>query len=192
MTKNKGQTQLVNWTNASDTVSVGANGGWSDTMLNLFTELETLSGADGLKPKVSMIRLHFRIYGTLNETDVFCAVPCIVQTNGTWTDTTNLTGRGVQTLLDSSVDDVFGYHAGTFHLSRKMPAVAATGHATGMEFSMTLPRHLLNILNKETETERLQALHVGVVGSGTANTTLQLHLYAELHYVLERVRTLLR
>jgi hypothetical protein len=121
----------------------------------------------------------------------------VVQTTGTWTDTVDINQYIIDKILDSCIDDVFGYQLlGDKSVSRRVPTNAATS-ATGLEFAVQrcveIPGNLLQILNKESETERLQSLFFGVVGNAiTASQVIHLKWFTEIHFVGVAKKIILR
>jgi hypothetical protein len=169
--------------NSSDTGAV-------DSIQNLHSVVEAISGADGVQITVSGMTFHFRLE---SESGYFACLPVIVQTIGSFSDSANLSSNRVSQLLDSAIDDVFGYHPllPSFKAARKMPNVTNNGYA--LEFSVQLPQHLRNLLNKETETERLQNLYLGMVyQTETSTFVLDARTWIEVRYSEKRKKIVIR
>lgn len=137
--------------------------GFTENLVNLHSMIEAISGADGVQIQVSAMRIHIRLYIESEVQDAFCIIPVIVQTVGTWTSTADLANNTIRQMLDSCIGDVLGYTPlGSLRVSKLLPT--HDSHISGMEFTLSIPQHILQLLNKETESERLQHLLVGLVG----------------------------
>lgn len=176
-----------------DTIAITSDVGFTVEIVNLHTTIEAISGADGKQIQVSDIRIHLRIYSEEELNLPYCILPVIVQTAGTWGANFDLALNTVRQLLDNSIDDVLGYYAlGSFRVSKHMPSFDS--HIKGIEITISIPQHILQLLNKETETERLQSLLVGVVGKAgsVAAQNIELTAYTEIFYTERRKNIVIR
>jgi hypothetical protein len=155
---------------------------------------ELLTGADGQKAKILAVNVTHRCYSEEN----FAIMPLIIQTAGTITDSVAIAQPTQDVGLDSAIDDVFGYQPLSKFLrtSRRVPtrdAQAAAGTEHALQFAYTIPGNILQILNKELETERLQDLYVVLHGFHFANSqTINIHTNIELLFVNIRKNVNLR
>ncbi len=184
---------LTAWGTCTDSVSPGANGGFGDLQFNLNTEVETLTSSisEGMVAHVTSLTFDVQFYNNDDETVQGVIIPVIVQTAGTFTDTVNLTYRTVEGVIDGCCDDEHGQYAFPMVSIVKEPAVAVAGFAAGARCRVRMPQHLLDILNSETQTEKLQSLIFAVVGSTTINKTFNIRTHYELKYTLVK-RSILR
>lgn len=174
----------------SDTVTMGAAGAgkaFADNLYNLHDQLEAILAADGQKAKCSRIVAHFRV----TSESVFSVAPIIVQTAGNFTDTVDLASGIVDVNLDSCIDDVFGYllQGNILPVARRIPSsdsTAASGQEMGREFAYQVPGHIIQLLNKEVETEKLQNLFLGLYGVAAGNNQL---IYIEIDLLIEFIGT---
>lgn len=170
-----------------NTIAAGANRGFGNSLINLNTLMESLV-ADGKVSKVFNLRFHIRALGQTAECS-FALIPLIVQTNGTFTDTVNLSNREISAVLDQCIDDEFGLQKiGDFRVSKVIPIAddAAGGGVKrlfGSEFTVQVPRNIVNLLNKETSTERLQSLHFAIVGSTNPTQSISVETFYEVTFV---------
>lgn len=135
--------------------------GFVEVIQNLHTLIETISGSDGVQIHVSGITIIIRLREDSDEPFVY--LPVVVQTVGSFASQVNLVQDRVEEMIDVATDDVFGYHPlGNIRGSRSSPNIGT--NAQKSEITLQLPQHLLALLNKETETERLQNLHLALVG----------------------------
>jgi hypothetical protein len=143
---------------------------FAENLEALHNLIEGILSVDGYKPKVSSIKIHLRMYSE----QVFSIQPIVVQTAGTFSDTVDNANSVVETLLNDAIDDVFGYQRiGNVSTAKRVPtsdASSSSGTELGIQRTVEIPGNILGILNKEVETERLQALYFGFVGIMTANT----------------------
>jgi hypothetical protein len=151
-------------------------------------DLDSLGSDDGQTPKISKIRISVRVALATADTPGII-FPVIVQTAGTWADTIDLAvSKTVTELLADSINDVFGVQVFQGNVGRMLPD-GSYGH----EFTIEVPGNILQILNKEAETERLQNLHFGLVGlAQTSTDVMNIRMVAEYHYELVRKSVILR
>jgi hypothetical protein len=168
----------------AESVTPGANLGFVEVVDNMHSTLEALGGTDGKSPYVKSITFHVRAYSGSGDS-TFILIPVVVQTAGTFVDTANLTARQIHELLNSACDDVLGYQVlGVPHVARKVPDDAINAYHWGCEFAVRIPGNLLNVLNKELETERLQDLYFALVGVPNSGAN---DLYIETWYTFEYI-----
>jgi hypothetical protein len=187
------QPRLTYIDKGQDTIAPGANLGFYEEFQDLHSLAETIGGTDGKTIYVHAIELHIRVYSGDGDS-TFVITPVVVQTAGNLVDTANLAARSVHELLNGACDDVLGYQVlGPSSVARKIPDDATNAYHWGVEITRQVPGNLLQILNKEVETERLQSLHVGLVGvpqTGTSNLLVEYFLL--LHYTERRKKVQLR
>lgn len=168
--------------NPGKTIIQSTDSGFVENMNSLYSILETLiSTTDGIKPHVKRIRFFIRAHVSTSDAP-FLGQLVVVQTNGTFTDSVNLSGREISTILDSAIDDDFGFQ---FIGEPKVSVVKNVSDDGGLELhylyevQVDIPQNLINLLNKETHTERLQDLYMALVGvtSGTSDVILLKHFY---------------
>lgn len=152
---------------------------------SLHQVIESIRAGDGIKLKVSKIDIHIRMYGS-GGNNPFTVTPCFVQTAGVVTENDDVDALIVGEVLDVCIDDVFGFVQQQTRCSRRVRG-STTAIQQGVEFTLSVPPHLVNLLNKETETERLQDLHAVVIGHrNTANDVIDVQTITEVHYTEER------
>jgi hypothetical protein len=151
--------------------AAGAGEAFVEKLNNLYDVLEGILALDGAKPRVSMIRLTVQA----KSESFFALLPVIIQTAGTITDTVDIDVDQIEDKsINPCIDDVFGYKnlSNFFKTSRRAPSEDSTA-ATGLEyvcqFSTMIPGNFIQILNKETETERLQDLYQVLYGFCSEN-----------------------
>jgi hypothetical protein len=118
----------------------------------------------------------------------------VVQTAGTWTDNPNNVSRIIAEMLDTDIDDVFGFQKlrGQMVSKRMRTDAGGSGAVQGMEFTLNIPSNLLLLLNKETETERLQNLYLGCVGLGDVGDVVGFRVFDEIEYTEQRKNITIR
>jgi hypothetical protein len=183
--KNKSATALK-WIKLQySTVTPGANKGFVGQIQNLSDELESLAVTDAYKVRVTKISLDIIAY---------CDTPfyhqfCVVQTNdvGFSGTTVNLANETVHTLLDNAIDTDFGiYHLGNARVSVPIPHNSGGGAMMfGCRYRVDIPQHIIQLLNKEASTEKLQYLMTAFAGVAySAANTISLFHGIELHYTI--------
>jgi hypothetical protein len=154
-----------------DTVTPGANLGFAENFSSL-SGLPDILLEDGKRAYLKRIRFFLRC----ESTGPFGIIPVAVQTAGTFADTANLADQEVQDLLDGAIDDTFGFEPlADFFVAKRM-APDANNMDWVVERSFEVPRHLLNLKNKEGETERLQEIYLGVVGQTRTNVDITFYI----------------
>jgi hypothetical protein len=124
--------------------------------------------------------------------------PIIVQTAGTFTDTVALGPLySNAAILDACIDDVFGYNRITQRalVGKRMPpdvGHAAPAYIFAAETTIDLPAHVRELLNKETETERLQTLYLGLTGQGVNGDTLNVYCVIDILYTEQKKSIVIR
>jgi hypothetical protein len=116
---------------------------------------------------------------------IFTAQPILVQTAGTFTDTVDINDYNLDAVLDAAVNDVFGYQP----LSQpKIGKLVPAGDIAlyGLYFTIQMPQHLIQIINKSVETERLQEFYIGLIGSASGTDSYSYDCYMEVEYVASR------
>jgi hypothetical protein len=177
---------------ANETISLTSDNGFARSVGSLHDIIEGIRSGDGLHMLCKQILFHVRIDSVLP----YWVLPVVVQTAGTFTDSVNLASHVIAELLDSAIDDVFGYQrlSPTGKVGRRSPVDDGSSEPTYcVEFTITLPANVLQTLNKETETERLQDLILGLVGfSNSTSQQINAKLYVEVHYIEKQRNIVLR
>jgi hypothetical protein len=179
----------------ADSIATGANTGFAENPLenSLQAICAGLASVDGNRINVSSFRIKLSLY-CAGASKSFGIQPVIVQTAGTFSDINNLVGRTVSALLADAIDDIFGYDLlGNVRFSKIAPSGDGTvaGSMEIIETTITLPAKVLNILNKESESERLQDLYLGYVGIGDTLTLTVKTVYA-IEYTEVRQKIMIR
>lgn len=147
---------------------------------DLTTILEGLS-TDGVKPIVKKIRFLMHAYSTTaTNHPVICYG--IVQTAGTITDTVNLNEENaISTNLASCIDDEFGFQLVNQPKGSKLAPNDGATHTMEIIQNLDVPQNVINLLNKEVNTERLQGLNLVAYGVQlqTGTTVLRPTMYIE-------------
>jgi hypothetical protein len=170
----------------SDSFDPGAGEGFVEMCEDLHTLIEGIVSGDGIHIKVSSINIHLRA----SATNFFTFVPVLVQTTGTLADTLNRSERTVASLIDAACDDVFGYdRIGPLRRARLEPA---TSTLMAIQCSIAIPNKALQLLNKETETERLQDLYYAIVGVANNGETVSYSTIVEVNYIEQRRNLVIR
>lgn len=160
----------------------------SDSIVDLHTNLEALRAEDGGQVKVLSIRTTYTCYGDAAG-DSFAILPIVVQTAGTWTDNVDVNTRRVSEVLADAIDDVFGYQS-------LAPNCAAGRYlASGVfvaRISTPVPQNILQILNRELESEKLQSLYTGLVIASHDVTVVTIKAVTEIKYIETRKQIIMR
>jgi hypothetical protein len=167
--------------------SMTSDKGFANNIINLHDLIEGIKSADGIQIRVQSITIDLRLYG--NDGDpAWVFQPLIVQTVGTWTDTVNLAQRVIDEILDQAIDDVFGYQPiGEPRTTRRVFPLGGNTTQQGSEIRIQVPMNIISLLNKETETERLQNLLFGIVGVMNGTTDVYTLYYTiTVRYTEER------
>jgi hypothetical protein len=164
------KTWLTEWSDSVTMGAAGANKGFADDLQNLHSLMDSIAADDGVRPHASRIRYQILV----TSPSPFWAQLIALQTNGNITDVVDIVPSTLDDLIEPMTDDVFGYQKLTeSKLSIKSPTLAAgTVHAVNnfcCRLVGNLPGNLLQLLNKETETERLQTLSLALVGKAYTN-----------------------
>lgn len=172
----------------------GATKHYCENVIDLHSLIESILAADGQKAKALTIILALRAYSESS----FTLMPFVVQTAGTFTDTIALTS-GIQDVnLALCIDDVFGFQnlAVVPKIARRVPSQdgsAAGGLEYAVECSIQIPGNLLQLLNKEVETERLQLMLFGISGVFKDDAqTIAVAIYASIDFIGIRKSVILR
>jgi hypothetical protein len=91
-------------------------------------------------------------------------------------------------MVDAACDDVFGYTLiDDSRTSRRLRGPYDGASVKGGEFRINIPQHLVQLLNKETETERLQDLYLAIVGiMNTAGDSVHIDAFWTIRFHEER------
>ena len=176
----------------ADTVTnVAADKWFTENLLSLSTIMESIAALDGAKAQVKSIRINIRMYSG----SVFGIVPLIVQTAGAFTDNNNIAFSTISS-IDDQIDDIFGFQIlREFQMSRRVPTsdpTVDTGNTNAIETTLILPQNIVQILNKESETERLQDLYLGFVGWSLEAKQTLVYSISDFKYNVVAKRIILR
>jgi hypothetical protein len=157
---------------------------FADNEISLHAAVEGIRSGDGIHIKVKTFTINIHIYQTVSL-DPMIIYPVVVQTAGIFSDSSAIDAEVVDEILDPQIDDVFGYQI----LQRRITKRVRNGTAVqqGLEIRLQLPTNIVQLLNKETETERLQNLYFGIIGyryDPTDTATIQVSY--EIDYIEER------
>lgn len=170
-----------------DTIVPGANLGFGDELVDLTDIPENFLGSDTIHPIIKGMKAFFRISSTNDLAKHFSVWPVIVQTAGTFTDTVNSEEREVASIVNGCVDDEFGLlPCGGNRMSKLIAMSDDSGlnFTTVIETQFDIPRNIINLLNKEVNTERLQKLKLALVGVGeSATQTLYFSGHIAITYI---------
>jgi hypothetical protein len=161
-------------------IAPGANGGFVYRTLAsaLHTVLDSLTATDGRRSKAKSIRISILAYST----GQFIMTGGIVQTAGAFADTTNSTGRTFESLLDAAIDDTFGYRKITQTKQGVPWDVEAGNELFRLELTYDIPGDIIALLNKETDTERLQSIIPADLGIGVDGKTIIVNAFITIAY----------
>lgn len=171
------------------TITPGANLGYVEPGVDLSSLLETLAEQDGQKAHIVAINDFIQSKSVTSH----ALSPVTVQTAGNFAATGNLADRVIQDLLNQAIDDEFGFQASNLIISKLAPSSQAAGtdvYASNRLFKIS--NLVLNILNKEVSTERLQSIWTGVVGTSTVNQPIYFIEYIEVIYYLTAKNIVMR
>jgi hypothetical protein len=181
----------------ADSVVMGASSAGNnfvDGVKNLHVLIEDIeSSVDGQTINVHAIRAHVRCVSQY----YFGLQPIVVQTDGTITDTEDISANQHEYILGQVISDYFGYRClMPYKMSKKVPDISTSGIPgnTALEFTVEIPRFLINqIINKEVESERLQNLNFLLLGKSTANSqTITTKVIFEVEFSLVRKDIIIR
>jgi hypothetical protein len=175
----------------TETATQTAQDGALEMSVNLHTLIEAIRNVDGIHMNVRNITIHRRYYSVKQ----FCCVGIAVQTVGNLVDTVDIAQTVVDEIINQACDDVFGYQVlAPFMAAKRVPIDSDdSDFQFGIESTIRLPQNLLQILNKETESERLQDLfYAEVFRTEDITTVLQLYTWIAIEYVEQRRTVVLR
>ena len=169
-----------------------ASGG-AEQAIDLSAVIDSMSGSEQGKVRIKKIRIGLR---HVSE-EYFAAQLVVVQTAGTWSQVLDQ-ATYVDTILDAAISDVYGSKLiGPFQLAKRTPVNDTTVGVQTMTFAVEstreLPQHLVQLLNKEAESERLQNLLVGsIFVAGQGASQINSTYFFEIDYELTRKNIVLR
>ena len=136
-------------------------------LANLSSKFAAIATATAGFPNVKKMTLRIRCFrNNPANTSLWAVIPVIVQTDGTFTSTTDLATSEINSALDSAINDVFGFQK--LQNVRVCKVINVTddggvGWNQEVQINMDLPRNILNLLNKQNQTERLQDIYLGLL-----------------------------
>ena len=174
---------------AGSTKAFGANkGAIVYGSIDFHTLIEGL-GADGRKASASQVRIAIRCW-TSEENGVFSILPIIVQTsNGSISDSLNLSQRDVDEMLDQAITDEFGIRpCGKYRTSKKKNLMITTSPTTDVletvELEVVLNKKELALLKKECYSERLQDLYLAFAVISSFSGNIYFDVFVQIDYQL--------
>lgn len=176
----------------SETVTMGAAGNgkfWCENLNDLHTLVEGILSTDGYRPLVKSLRIHLQVFSQYP----FEIQPLFVQTAGTFTDTVDIATGVTEAIVNSAIDDVYSIQkTGTMNMALKMPGEGG-GYSFCFKRTIDIPANILQLLNKEIETERLQDLYSALVGTCRSNNqAYTIEVLTEINYTTVSKKIVLR
>jgi hypothetical protein len=168
------------WAQAYTTqITPGANLGFFEKCESLSGVMDTLAAAEGAK----CIATKIRIVITSVSAEQHTCQPVVVQTAGNCVDTANLAVREIHSFVDAACDDDFGtLKIGNYHLSRPF-AEDASYYYSIPQIQFELPQSLVRKLNSQVQTERLQNIYLGFVGTALTNVSITFTFVISVDYI---------
>lgn len=148
---------------------------WKACGQSLVTSLDQLRSSEG----ESIDLRQFKVTGSMQSRLPFSVSWYIVQTIGTVTPGVYATSSKVNDLLDSAISDDFGFFCIQKSKHARFIGYYYDGSVTngmyGYEYTITLPKNIINILKKTQSTERMQILYlVCVIQMGSYSGSLNI------------------
>lgn len=173
-------------------LSLTGNLGTGYVLVNEEADLSSL--ADGMlsdsRPLIKDWKIHYQINSD-NGPSPKALLFLVVQTAGNITSAVQIAlNNYLVTILGNQIDDVFGFQV-IRQLSFTAPFPESADRRQIRQFTITLPQNILNLINKEVETERLQDLHLVCVGWywGAVTDDLTMYKIHEIDYI-EKARSI--
>ena len=181
MVKQQQKTKIFS---SSDTIAMGtADRKFSESLFDLQADVLEAISSDGVKPHVSSMEVILRLEEQVAGSKKFAIQPVVVQSAGTFTDTVDQNVSTIDEALDAAIDDEFGYQKiGSIRNSKIHPFSGLDQ----IETKVQIPRNLINLLNKEVSTERLQSLILGIVGHAEITGTIVCTWIGVVNYIETR------
>jgi hypothetical protein len=158
---------------AKETITLASGNYFSHQLGATLTAIAEGINNEGMKALIKNIKVYL-VAKCTTEDEFFFIQPLVVQTAGTFTDTDDQTIQdSISEQLDPCIDDEFGYQKiGNLRRAKllKSGTAADVSSRYKIESQFDIPRNVVNLLNKEQSTERLQNLILGITG-GCINTT---------------------
>jgi hypothetical protein len=170
------------FTASSETLTLGTANRWGiHNVINLSTLLDGLS-LDGERTIAKRIRL--RLFTYCGQLIPIRQLAVCIQTAGTVTDTVDIVGnQNLSDILNEAIDDVFGYYSLTELKDGKVfPNGTSANPMSIISYVVDIPNHLVGLLNKETETERLQELYFALATFNESTTSAITRIMVEVDY----------
>lgn len=174
---------------AQDTITMtAADRRFAENIVDLSALMETIASNDGQMPHVNKMKFWIDILVQPSSgVQHAIARPCVVQTAGTFTDVVDRADFNVQSILAAAIDDEYGFQwIQDSKISRLVTMTDDTGveYHKHMRFTIDLPKNIINLLNREVSTERLQELKLALVGACiSANAVLTVNTFYWVDYV---------
>lgn len=131
---------------------------------SLHAQIEDLEAEEGILAKVKNWKVDAVIRHVVPTafTTVCTVWAMAVQTAGTITEATDLSGPLFDDILDGQVDDVFAWRLLGKSATGRLCTVVADNSSLVAEarLSFNIPSDILALLHKEAETERLQSIYL--------------------------------
>jgi hypothetical protein len=187
--KNKKSFSLRHISIHTVTITPGVNLGFAEPGIDLSALAETLAEQDGQKARILEVVDHIQTKSVGSH----MLAPCFVQTAGNFAAVTNSADRLVQDLINSAVDDEFGVQVEPTMVSILAPSSQAAGtDVYSTDRTLRANQNVLNILNKEVSTEKLQSIWTGTSGVSTVNQPIYWIEFLTVIYVLTAKNIVLR
>lgn len=184
-----GKDSKIRWLEklTSDTVTCATAPGFFELFEGLTDKIETDLISEGRAVKISRWRYFLRlVFTTDNEPGI--VQPVIVQTAGNLADTVNLSSHSVVDIVDAACDDEFGIQ---MIAEPKVATLKNVSIDSGikryyiLEMQFDVPQNIIQLLNKEQQSELTQKLYIGLAGLFSANVaTLTLEGFEFIDYII--------
>lgn len=173
-----------NWTVETTASITSTSGkGWVENVKALHDLIESFT-TDSERPVIKRLEFHIKMFNTTSNVP-FGFVPVVVQAAGNFSSQVNLTnGNSFGENLNTCCDDVFGYQKiGEPSVGRITNFLASTFEKHYfVNRKIVIPQNIINLLNKEINSERLQTLYLGLCGwieNTSASLQLEVTSYCE-------------
>lgn len=157
-------------------VNANADRAFLTHVIDLSTAWEGLTGDEGVLALVKRLVVDHRLTSGDGWSKAFFAAGfwLVIQTAGTLTEGNDINSLEIPDAIDPQCNDVFGYEIISKTIIPVIRYCEADDAAVAeARITFQLPQKYLAMLNRESETERLQDLYLALVGfTKQANTAL--------------------
>jgi hypothetical protein len=163
----------------SDSITVGANGGFGELIMNMTTTLESII-SQGQSVAIAAFIIDLRLYAD----DAFCIRPWITACSvGNISDQANLSNRKIRAMINDMTTDEFSFEFLSEYITARLsPGAAPAGSELRIEKRLEVPQHILQKLAQSLNQERMQDLHIGFSGISSPGTVLPIFASYEIKY----------